>query len=110
MGRSVAHGAGQHLATRHRCALPRSNSGLRPSRRQPAVIASITSVAVACAAKAATMSIPIVFEVAGEPAEAGLVKSLTEPEAQSHGQWFALDGGITERLWIREPQGLPALL
>ena len=55
------------------------------SRRQPAVIASITSVAVACAAKAATMSIPIVFEVAGEPAEAGLVKSLTEPEAQSHG-------------------------
>jgi len=40
------------------------------------VIASITSVAVACAAKAATMSIPIVFEVAGEPAEAGLVKNL----------------------------------
>jgi hypothetical protein len=56
------------------------------------VIASITSVAVACAAKAATMSIPIVFEVAGEPAEAGLVKSLTEPEAQSHGhgsRWTA---------------------
>jgi len=46
------------------------------ARRQPAVIASITSVAVACAAKAATMSVPIVFEVAGEPAEAGVVKNL----------------------------------
>jgi len=63
------------------------------ARRQPAVIASTGSVAAARAAKAATTSIPIVFEVAAEPVEAGLVKSLTEPNGNLTGV-VALDGGI----------------
>jgi len=62
-------------------------------RRQPAVIASTGSLAAARAAKAATTSIPIVFEVAAEPVEAGLVKSLTEPNGNLTGV-VALDGGI----------------
>jgi putative ABC transport system substrate-binding protein len=63
------------------------------ARRQPAVIVSAGSVAAARAAKAATTSIPIVFEVAAEPVEAGLVKSLTEPNGNLTGV-VALDGGI----------------
>jgi putative ABC transport system substrate-binding protein len=62
-------------------------------RRQPAVIASTGSLAAARAAKAATTSIPIVFEVAAEPVEAGLVKNLTEPNGNLTGV-VALDGGI----------------
>jgi ABC-type uncharacterized transport system substrate-binding protein len=62
-------------------------------RRQPAVIASAGSLAAARAAKAATTSIPIVFEVAAEPVAAGLVKSLTEPNGNLTGV-VALDGGI----------------
>jgi putative tryptophan/tyrosine transport system substrate-binding protein len=62
-------------------------------RRQPAVIASTGSLAAARAAKAATTSIPIVFEVAAEPVAAGLVKSLTEPNGNLTGV-VALDGGI----------------
>jgi putative ABC transport system substrate-binding protein len=62
-------------------------------RRQPAVIASTGSLAAARAAKAATTSIPIVFEVAAEPVEAGLVKSLTEPNGNLTGV-VTLDGGI----------------
>ena len=62
-------------------------------RRQPAVIASTGSLTAARAAKAATTSIPIVFEVAAEPVEAGLVKSLTEPNGNLTGV-VALDGGI----------------
>jgi putative ABC transport system substrate-binding protein len=62
-------------------------------RRQPAVIASASSLAAARAAKAATTSISIVFEVAAEPVEAGLVKSLTEPNGNLTGV-VALDGGI----------------
>jgi ABC transporter substrate binding protein len=49
------------------------------ARRQPAVIVSAGSVAAVRAAKAATTSIPIVFEVAAEPVETELVKGLTEP-------------------------------
>src|SRR5262249_28268131 len=62
-------------------------------RRQPAVIASTGSLTAARAAKAATTSIPIVFEVAAEPVEAGLVKSLTEPNGNLTGV-VALDRGI----------------
>jgi putative tryptophan/tyrosine transport system substrate-binding protein len=62
-------------------------------RRQPAVIATAGSLAAARAAKAATTSIPIVFETAAEPIEAGLVKSLTEPNGNLTGV-VSLDGGI----------------
>jgi putative ABC transport system substrate-binding protein len=62
-------------------------------KRQPAVIVTTGSLTAARAAKAATTSIPIVFEIAAEPVEAGLVKSLTEPNGNLTGV-VSLDGGI----------------
>jgi putative ABC transport system substrate-binding protein len=62
-------------------------------KRQPAVIVTAGSLGAARAAKAATASIPIVFEIAAEPVEAGLVKSLTEPNGNLTGV-VSLDGGM----------------
>jgi putative ABC transport system substrate-binding protein len=85
----TGHVAGQNVTIEYRWAqghddrLPALAADL--ARRQVAVIAAPGSLPAARAAKAATSSIPIVFEVKGEPVDAGLLRSLSEPDGNLTG-------------------------
>jgi ABC-type uncharacterized transport system substrate-binding protein len=70
-------------------------------RRQVTVLVAPGSAAAALAAKASTSTIPVVFETGLDPVEAGLVKSLSRPEANVTGV-TSLNADVT-------PKGLELL-